>query len=211
MGYYPISLEMTDRCCVVVGGGAVAERKVEGLLEAGAAVTVISPVLSERLRRWADERKIRHAARSYAPGDLAGYELAFVASDNAGINAAVFAEGKIRGVWVNAADNPAHCDFILPSVLRRGALAVAVSTGGKSPALSRSIREDLESHLSDDYRLLVELAAEVRDELQRRSLRPSYETWARALNGEVREHVRRGDLAQAKDSLLKDLGATRCE
>jgi len=211
MGYYPIYLEMTGRHCVVIGGGAVAERKVEALLEAGAAVTVISRILTERLTRWADERKIRHAARSYAPGDIGGYDLAFVATDDSAINAVVHDEGKNRGVWVNAADDPAHCDFILPSVLRRGALAVAVSTAGKSPALSRSIREELEGHFSDDYGLLVELAADVRDELRRRSLRPSYEAWRRALNGDVREHVRRGDLAQARGSLLKDLGVTLCE
>jgi siroheme synthase-like protein len=211
MGYYPIYLEMTNRRCVVIGGGAVAERKVQGLLEASAAVTVISPTVTERLTRWADERKIRHAARSYAPGDIAGYELAFIATDDSAINAAVCEEGKIRGIWVNAADDPAHCDFILPSVLRRGALAVAVATAGKSPALSRSIREELESHFSDDYELLVELAADVRTDLQQRSLRPSYEAWRRALNGDVREHVRRGDLARARGSLLKDLGATLCK
>jgi siroheme synthase-like protein len=211
MSYYPIYLEMTGRCCAVIGGGAVAERKVEALLAAGAAVTIISPIVTDLLGRWVEEGRVSHTARRYAPGDIAGYELAFIATDDSAVNAAVYEEGRNRGVWVNAADDPAHCDFILPSVLRRGELTIAVSTGGKSPALSRSIREQLESHFSDDYRSLVEVAAEVRNELQQRSLRPGYEAWRRALNGDVREQIRRGDLVGAKNFLLKELGATPCE
>ena len=132
MSYYAVCLDMTGRFTVVIGGGTVAERKVQGLLDAGAAVTVISPHLTEQLVRWEKKERIEHVARSYRPGDLAGYELAFVATDDPEINAAVFHEGKVRGLWVNAADDPAHCDFILPSVLRRGELMIAVSTGGKS-------------------------------------------------------------------------------
>src|SRR5215472_16507592 len=138
MGYYSVALDMTGRFTVVIGGGTVAERKVKGLLEAGAAVTVISPSLTAQLARWVKQGRISHVARSYTPGDLAGYELAFVATDDPRVNAAVFRESKKRGLWVNAADDPAHCDFILPSVLRRGELAVAVSTGGSSPALARA-------------------------------------------------------------------------
>jgi siroheme synthase-like protein len=211
MGYYPVVLQLTGRRCVVIGGGAVAERKVEGLIEAGANVTVISPALTARLQRLVEDGVIVCERRAYQAGDLVGYQMAFVATENAQINAAVYEEGKRRAVWVNAADDPAHCDFILPSVLRRGALAVAVSTGGKSPALSRSIREGLEGHFSADYGSLVEIAAEVREELQRLSLSPCYEAWRSALQGAVREHVRRGEAVQAKSLLLKELGATPCE
>ena len=91
---------------------------------------------------------IQLEARCYQNGDLDGYELAFVATDDDRVNASVYQEGKSRGVWVNAADDPAHCDFILPSVLRRGDLTVAVSSGGQSPALARTIREELEIYFS---------------------------------------------------------------
>jgi len=211
MGYYPIHLEMTGRRCLVVGGGAVVERKVEGLVSVGAAVTVVSPRVTDKLATWARLGKINHRARNYLNGDLTGYELAFVATDDDQVNAAVYDEGKRRGVWVNAADDPAHCDFILPSVLRRGELTVAVSTGGKSPALSRAIREELESYFTGEYNALAGLAAEVREELRARSITTTYDAWRKALNGDLRRLVLRGDLAEAKSFLLKELGAPQCE
>ena len=144
MSYFPIFVEMTGRRCLVIGGGAVAERKIASLLEAGAVVMVISPDVTETIARWSREQRITLTARCYRPGDLTGFQLAFVATDDAKVNNTVFDEGRERGVWVNAADDPAHCDFILPSILRRGDLTVAVSSGGNSPALARTIREELE-------------------------------------------------------------------
>jgi len=199
---------MTGRRCLVIGGGAVAERKIAGLLEAGATVTVISPDISETIARWSKENSINFIARRYRPGDLAGYELVFVATDDAEVNAAAYNEGRQLNVWVNAADDPAHCDFILPSVLRRGELTVAVSSGGNSPALARTIREDLEFYFTGEYELLTQLAAEVRNELQRRSIAVPFEAWRKALSGEVRQVLMRGDLARARAVLLKDLAVT---
>ena len=120
MGYYPIFLDMAGRSCVVVGGGAVAEHKVEALLQAGAHATVVSPELTSKLAALVGQGRVRHIARAYQAGDLKGYALAFVATDEHRVNANVACEGRQLGVWVNAADDPAHCDFILPSVLRRG-------------------------------------------------------------------------------------------
>ena len=208
MSYFPIFLQMTGRRCLVIGGGAVAERKIAGLLEAGATVTVISPDISETIARWSKENSINFIARRYRSGDLAGYELVFVATDAAEINTAVYHEGRQRSVWVNSADDPAHCDFILPSVLRRGELTVAVSSGGNSPALARTIREDLEFYFTGEYELLTQLAAEVRGELQRRSIAVPFDSWRKALSGEVRQILMRGDLARARAVLLKDLAVT---
>jgi precorrin-2 dehydrogenase / sirohydrochlorin ferrochelatase len=207
MSYYPIYLEMNGCRCVVVGGGSVAERKVESLLEAGAAVTVISPVLTELLKRWVDERRISRAAKNYAPGDIAGYELAFVATDDRTINAAVHEEGKNRGVWVNAADDVAHCDFILPSVIRRGDLAVAISTGGASPAAARAIGEELDQYFTPDYAGFVQIASEVRQELRKSFIYVSADRWNKALKGNFRRLVREGRAEQAKVLLLETLGA----
>lgn len=208
MSFFPIYLEMRGRRCLVIGGGAVAERKIAHLLEAGAEVTVISPNASENVARWSKNNSIQLEARCYQNGDLDGYELAFVATDDDRVNASVYQEGKSRGVWVNAADDPAHCDFILPSVLRRGDLTVAVSSGGQSPALARTIREELEIYFSREYEQLAQLAAETRAELHRRALHVPFETWRRALSGDVRQFLMRGEIARAKSHLLKELGVS---
>jgi siroheme synthase-like protein len=206
MSYFPIFLEMTRRRCLVIGGGAVAERKVASLLEAGAAVAVVSPEASDNILHWAKEKSLEYMARSYQPGDLTEFELVFVATDDRAVSAQVFKEGRTLGVWVNAADDPAHCDFILPSVLRRGDLTVAVSTGGTSPALARTIREELEFYFTDEYALLANLAAEVRDELRARGIDAPFETWRRALTGDVRQLLMRGDVTRAKVLLLREFG-----
>ena len=206
MSYFPIHLEMQGRRCLVIGGGAVAERKVASLLEAGADVTVISPDTADTILRWSKEKIIELVARRYEPGDLAEFEIAFVATDDGAVNAQVCKEARKLGVWVNAADDPAHCDFILPSVLRRGDLIIAVSSGGKSPALARTIREELETYFTEEYEFLANLAAEARDELRARGITAPFETWRRALSGEVRQLLMRGEIGRAKNLLLRELG-----
>jgi siroheme synthase-like protein len=208
MGYYPLYLEMTDRRCLVIGGGAVAERKIATLLEAGAEVTVISPDVTEAISRWSKNDSIQFHARRYQRGDINGHQLVFVATDDGSVNAQVHQDGKNQGVWVNVADDPEHCDFILPSVLRRGDLTVAVSSGGNSPALARTIREELESYFTQEYEQLAGLAAEARVELRKRSLIAPFEVWRRALSGDVRQLLMRGEVAQAKSHLLKELGVS---
>lgn len=210
MGYYPIFLELAGRPCLVIGGAAVAERKVEGLLGVGARVTVIAPELGRGLEELAREGRIRHVAREYRSGDLEGYQLVFVATDDGAVNAAVAQEGRGQSVWVNAADDPAHCDFILPSILRRGELVVAVATGGASPALSRAIREELERYFTGDYATLTEVVVEVRRELRERSVHPSAEAWQRALDGDLRRLITEGRREEAKARLLWRLRAGIC-
>jgi len=207
MGYYPVFLAMDERPCVVVGGGAVAEGKVDGLLAAGARVTVISPALSGRLESWKRAGAIRHLARHYQAGDLLGFELAFAATGDVGVSAAVAQEGRERGVWVNAADDPERCDFILPSVLRRAELVVAVGTGGTSPALARAIREELEEYFTSEYAGLARVVTEVRQELRSRGGLPPAERWRQALGGDLRRLVAEGKREEAKAWLLARLGA----
>ena len=210
MGYYPIFLDMAGRPCVVIGGGAVAEQKVEGLLQVGAHVNVVSPDLTSKLASLVSQGRVRHIARPYQAGDLEGYVLAFVATDDYGVNAAVAEEGRERDVWVNAADDPSHCDFILPSVLRRGELMVAVATGGSSPALSRVIREELEGYFTEDYAALAEIVGKVRRELKGYSSLPGPEAWRNALDGNLRRLIREGKREEAKVYLLERLGAELC-
>ena len=206
--YYPVALDLRDRLCLVVGGGPVAEAKVDGLLAAGARVTVVSPELTAALASWAADGRLIHRPHEYGPDDLDGQQLVFAATDRREVTEAVAAEARRRGLWVNAADDPAFCDFLLPSVLRRGRLVIAVSTGGASPALAARMRRDLEALVPAEYEALVELAAEVRSELRARANRPGGEAWRAALGGELIALLAQGKRGEAKARLLDRLGVT---
>ena len=203
--YYPVFLDLTDGPVLVVGGGPVAEGKVEGLLAAGANVTVVSPAVTPRLAGWVAAGRIEHLARAYQPGDLAGRRLALVATDAPAVSGAVAAEGRERGIWVNAADEPARCDFILPSVIRRGRLVVAVSTGGASPAAARAIREELEGYLTEEHAMLVEVAADAREDLRRRAVSPGPARWRGALDAGLRRLIADKRYRQARARLARNL------
>ena len=207
MGYYPVLLDLGGRRCVMIGGGLVAERRVDALLATGAHVSVISPRLTRTLAALAAEGRIAHEPRAYREGDLAGAELAFVATDAGEVNAAVAAEARERGIWLNAADDPARCTFILPALVRRGDLTVAVATGGSSPALARAIRAELETYLTDDYATLASIAAEARRELRAAGRPVTAEAWQRALGPEVRRLIVERGRDDAKHRLLELLGA----
>ena len=191
---------------MVIGGGTVAERKVDGLLAAGAAVTVVSPRLTEGLQARVARREIRLERRRFRRGDLEGVGLAFVAVDDPRLSASVAREGRRQGVWVNAADDPEHCDFFLPSVLRRGKLVVAITTGGASPALARAVREEIERLLPADYAALAETVAEVRRELKSRGVKPDGTAWNQALAAELRHVTANGGPHEARARLLSSLG-----
>jgi siroheme synthase-like protein len=149
---YPIFLDLSDRRCVVVGGGEVANRKARKLLQARARVVVISPEVGAELESVAVEVH----RRPYSVGDLEGAYLAFAATDSREVNAAVAREAKERGIPVNVADRPSEGDFALPSTLRRGGLQVAVSTGGASPTLARKIKDELEEVFGPEWAGIVE-------------------------------------------------------
>lgn len=205
---YPIMLDLTGRPCLVVGGGVVAEPRVEGLLSAEARVTVVSPAVTARLAARIAAGEVAHVAREYRAGDLVGMALAFAATDDGVVNGAVADEGRERGVWVNAADDPAHCDLFLPAVVRRGPLMVAVSTGGTSPALARAIRRELEAYFSEDYAVLAEIVAEVRRDVRRCGRRPSAEAWARGLGPDLRRLIVDGRPEDARRYLVEQLGSS---
>lgn len=208
MAFYPVFLDVTGRRCVVVGGGPVAEGKVTGLLAAGASVTVISPTVTGALAAAARAGRVSWRRRFYRRGDLEGAALAFAATGDVEVNAAVAAEGGWGGVWVNAADDPAHCDFILPSVLRRGALAIAVSTGGASPALARAVREELERHVGAEYATLVDVARDVRGALRAERRTVDAAAWRAALSDrQFRRLISTGRQALARRRLRTRLGA----
>jgi precorrin-2 dehydrogenase/sirohydrochlorin ferrochelatase len=205
MGYYPVFLDIAGKPVVVIGGGQVALRKAASLLEAGAQVTVVSPALHPDLEALVAAGRVGHISREYTSGDLEGHVLAIVCTDNRSLNAAVAREGRRRGVWVNAVDDPANCDFIMPSIVRRGDIIVAVSTSAASPAMARKLREDLEEFLSEEYALMLDLVAEVRRELRERGVSVGPDVWNAALDGEVKRLLGQGNLDGAKQRLLRSL------
>jgi len=184
----------------------VAQEKVAGLLAAGAAITVLAPQISPRLQSLAAAGTIAYQPQEYFDGALAGYEVCFVATDDGAVNAAVASEGKRAGIWVNAADDPKHCDFILPSVVRQGDVVVAASTGGASPALARRLREDLTAFLADDYEPLADLLREVRADVRAQGLTVDAETWQTAIDARFRALVAQRRIDEARDYLRNRLG-----
>lgn len=207
MAYYPIFVEMKDRPCLVIGGGREAQRKVNGLLAAGARITVVAPKLTGSLEQLLAAGDIECLQREYQEGDVEGYEVVMVATDDGAINAEVAAEGKRRRVWVNAADDPTNCDFILPAVIRRGAITLAASTGGASPALARRLREELEAYLTEEMPALADLLREVRGDLSSRGIKPDAELWQEAIDEQLRVLLAQRKYRQAKARLLRSLGA----
>jgi siroheme synthase-like protein len=206
MAYYPIFLELKGRPCLVVGGGRVAARKAEGLLAAGARVTVVSPALDPDLAKLKAERRIAHVDRQYQRVDVKGYAVVIAATDDAAINERVASDARQGGVPVNVVDEPALCDFIVPSVVRRGEVVLAISTGGLSPALARWLRQEMESYLTGDFERLAQLLAEVRAELRERGIAVSAEAWQGAIDGGLRDLVAAGRHDEARTRLLSSLG-----
>jgi len=161
---YPITLIHLHRVrCLVVGGGKVAARKAAGLLAAEAQVVVISPVLCEQLELLAERGDVQVMRRGYRSGDLEGTFLVIAATDDPDVNHRVWEEAQARGILINAVDDPEHCTFIAPAVVRQGPLTLAISTGGRCPALARHLREQFEQEFDPDYGRFVELLGELRE------------------------------------------------
>ncbi|RLT34734.1 MAG: bifunctional precorrin-2 dehydrogenase/sirohydrochlorin ferrochelatase [Chloroflexi bacterium] len=162
MIYYPIFLDVQRKPVLLVGGGHVALEKIGKLIDHGADVTVVAPDLIGDVRAFIDAGRARWEQREFRDGETEGYFLVMVATDNGAVNRRVADEARARNILVNAADDADNCDFILPSLVRRGEIAIAASTGGTSPAMARWLRERLEEFMSDDVLSLASLLAEVR-------------------------------------------------
>lgn len=210
---YPVILTNLNQVrCVVVGGGAVAERKVRDLLAAGARPCVISPALTEMLAAWRDSGDLEHIPRCYEDGDLAGAFLAIAATGKREVNAAVAEEGARRGMLVNIADDPASGNFHTVAAVRRGDLLLTVSTGGRSPALSALIRRDLELHYGPAYGTLLDNLSRLREGPARR-LKPQQRAmlWRRLICEEVVGWLRDGALEKIARHADEQLSAVQEE
>lgn len=210
--WYPIFLDLRGRAVLVVGGGALAAEKVRGLRAAEAEITVAAATLEPELAALRDAGAIAHIPREYREGDMVGFSVVMAAQDGrvgGKMNDRLAAEARRHGILLNAADDPANCDFILPAVVRQAPLTIAISTAGGSPAIARRVREELTDYLSADTAPLAELVAEVRADLRRRGVfRPiSAEAWQEAIDGRLRALLAQRRRGQAKALLLARLGA----
>jgi len=228
MGYYAVFWEMQDRPVLLVGGGNVADEKIHKLVDAGARVTIIAPELIPEVRRYVDDGRATLIERPFQPGDTEGFEVVMVATDNGAVNKQVADEARSRDIWVNAADDVANCDFILPSLAKRGQISIATSTGGSSPALARWLRERMEEFLSDDVVALGDLLAEVRVLARTRDRecagscelaetpppllckqcpnRIQADSWQQAIDDELQALLRAGNYEAARERIIHSLG-----
>ena len=205
---YPVALELEGRRCVVIGGGDVAEHKARALLEAGAVVATVSPRFTPALEELASRGEVELVRRRYREGDLAGAFLAIAATDDASVNAVIHREAEHGRVLLNAVDDTRHCHFAVPALVRRGELTVAISTGGKAPALAKRLRTMLARQLGPEWGTLVEILGQVREEAVARR-RVGFTTWARrwqrALDHDLPGLVREGRAGEVRDVVRRAL------
>jgi uroporphyrin-III C-methyltransferase/precorrin-2 dehydrogenase/sirohydrochlorin ferrochelatase len=210
MEFLPIFLSLRGRPCLVVGGGEVAARKVALLLEAGAAITVLAPELCETLAEQATAGRIAHRAGRFVPEALDEAVLAIAATDDREVNRQVSDEAKRRRIPVNVVDDPEFCSFIMPAIVDRSPVVIAVSTGGASPVLARLIRAKLESLIPAGYGRLAALVDRFRDAVKQKLPQPARRPfWERVLQGPVAEMVFSGREQDAEEALRREIEENR--
>jgi siroheme synthase-like protein len=175
--YFPICLDVSGHRCLVVGAGPVAAEKIDKLLAAGAEVHVVAPSACSAVEAMAMAGAVALERRPFSPSDVEGVRLVIVATDDALLNERVAAMSRAHGVLVNVADDPARCDFILPAVMNREPVQIAVSTGGNSPALARLLRQRLEALIGPEFGELAKLLCQVRYEARDANLRIPPAAW----------------------------------
>lgn len=210
--YYPIFLDLADRLCVVVGGGPVAQRKAAGLLEAGAEVRVVSPEATAELRDLAAQGRLELRLEAYRDAHLDGATLVFAATNVREINALVASDARSLNLPISVADSPEDGSFIVPSVVRRGDLCLAISTGGNNPMLSARLADEMEQRFGPEYAGYVELLGVVRDTIKEWTANKAERRAALAAvldhEPEVRAHLVAARPQEALDSALAIARAT---
>ncbi len=197
MKYYPVFLDIAGKKCVVVGGGDVAARKIARLMDCGARVCVVSPGLVSELEELKKDQRIEHIRDQYRTEYLNDAALVIGATDDERINASISRDARAKSVPVNIVDDPQKCDFILPSLIERGDLMIACSTGGQSPALARHLREELESVYGEEYAVLVCILGQLRAKMEKNA--GIGKTWFdQLMSAGLLDAIRNGDAAATK-------------
>jgi len=206
MRYYPVSLDIEGKSCLVVGGGAVGTRKVETLVRCGAKVTVVSKAFTDELMSMATEAPITLAERAYAPSDMDGKFLVIVATDDQAFNTRVSEDAEKACKLCNVADYPKACNFILPSIVQRGDMTLSISTSGKSPAFAKWMRRKLEAEFGEEYGEFLSLMGLIRQKLLAEAHEPEAHKplFEALISGGLLERVKAGDKDGA-DALLSEV------
>jgi uroporphyrin-III C-methyltransferase/precorrin-2 dehydrogenase/sirohydrochlorin ferrochelatase len=207
MDYYPIFLKLNEQPCVVVGGGNVATRKIESLLEAGAQVNVIALRINPQITRWVMQGKIEYTNRGFLPSDLKDKTLVIAATDDSDLNHEVFNTAENLGVLANVTDDPDACRFIVPAVVDRSPLTIAISSGGRSPLLTRLLRQKLETLIPSAYGRLASFAGDLRQQVKDKlnSVSARRRFWETILEGPVAEKVLNGQEQSARHAFDQQL------
>jgi len=203
MQQYPVNLIVKGRQCLVVGGGAVAAQKAAALVACGAEVHVVGEQIGSEVRAL----PVTWEERSYSLGEVSGYRFAVAASSPA-TNATVYEDGEAAGVWVNSADDPDHCSVTLPAIMRRGSLTVAVSTGGRSPAVASWLKGRLAAEIGPEYEVLLDLLASEREAVRADGRSTESLNWQKALDSDMLELIKNGQVADARERLQACLSSS---
>lgn len=183
---------------MVVGGGKIATRKVEGLLEAGGNIVVISPEVSPELEKIIQEQKVEWLFRKYFPGDLNDAFIVIAATNDPGVNVQIWEEASDKNILTNVVDDPAHCNFIAPAVVRRGEMTIAISSGGNAPALSRHLRQELEKQFGPEYEIYLRLLSQMRESaFEQLSKDNQRKFWKELVNSDIVEQIKGGKEKEA--------------
>lgn len=204
---YPIALVLEGKQTLVVGGGEIADGKLDALLRAGAAVTVVSPEVAPRIAALASEGRITWHPRPYNAGDVAGASLVIAATDDNALNARVVTDARAAGILAQAVDYIPYCDFFAVATVRRGDLQLGISTNGRSPAFARWLRERLDRELPAVYGDLLAVLGDVRDTLKAKGPIPLYEHWQAAITDDVVAALERGDRETARERVFARVAA----
>ena len=206
--YYPIYVQLNEQPCVVIGGGKIAEGKVDGLLAANAKVKIISPGLTPHLNDLVKQNRIEYSARNYQVGDLTGAFMVICATDQTEINQQVWQEASANQQLVNVVDDTPRCNFIAPAILRKGDLNIAISTGGKAPALAVRLKERLQKEIGPQYKRFLELSGQLREPLARHI--PDFETrkklWYELVDSDILELLSQDNEPAALDLISEVVG-----
>ena len=203
--YYPVYLNLKGKRCLVFGGGTVAEDKISKLQAAGAQISVISPEATPAIRDSARKGQLEWRVREYQPGDLSGAFLSIAATNRWEVNHRIFQEAEELGTLLNVVDDPAQCTFIAPSIVHRGLVTLAISTGGASPALARKLREALTDAPALQWADLAGVLGQVRKEVRKRGVAIDRQRWQCCLTPDLLQLAQSGREDEAVASLLSSL------
>jgi precorrin-2 dehydrogenase/sirohydrochlorin ferrochelatase len=210
MRFYPVHLNISGMTCLVVGGGDVAERKVQKLLECGGRVVVVSRHLTTCLEDLKGEGRINHIPEEYRSHHMEGAFLVIGATDKDDVNREIYADAEKRNILVNIVDDPGKCRFYVPSVVRRGDLLISITTGGKSPTLAKRLRGKLEDEYGNEYKVLLHILGRVRGKMlaKHRSPEANKEIFEAILDTDILAHIRNGEWDAVK-KIIFDLAGER--